>query len=109
MHLFYEVQSTSTVKQKREIKRMSVLLISLVFSAAFLLSTIYVVTSAVTVSATDVSQPVTYVVGERDTLWEIAALHIPDQMDIRKYIEDIRRINDLESSTLMVGQRLLLP
>ncbi|MGZ0041575.1 LysM peptidoglycan-binding domain-containing protein [Paenibacillus ottowii] len=44
-----------------------------------------------------------------DTLWEIAANHKPERMDIRVYIEGIVRINGLEDGGVQAGQVLKLP
>ncbi len=43
-----------------------------------------------------------------DTLWEIAAQYSND-VEIRKYIYHIRKLNDLESATIYAGQRIRLP
>ena len=62
---------------------------------------------AATVSDTGPSlQQVTVQPGE--TLWAVAQRIAPDN-DPREVIAQIRRINDLETSTLQAGQQLLLP
>ena len=43
-----------------------------------------------------------------ETLWAVAQRIAPDN-DPREVIAQIRRINDLETSTLQAGQQLLLP
>jgi hypothetical protein len=43
-----------------------------------------------------------------ESLWSVAQRIAPDN-DPREVIAQIRRINDLESSQLLVGQQLLLP
>lgn len=43
-----------------------------------------------------------------DTLWEIASENSTN-MDIRKYIYEIKKMNGLEDATIYVGQELLLP
>lgn len=117
MHLFYQVESV--VQNKRETiqklqKRASVLhklkmiILSSVIVAILLPSTIYTV-SSMSEDVRHKPQSVTYVVGDGETLWGIASRHAPAKMDIRDYIDDIRKINQLDSSMLRGGQRLELP
>jgi hypothetical protein len=47
-------------------------------------------------------------VQEGDTLWEVARRVAPDR-DPRELIAQIRRLNDLPSSSLQVGRQLVLP
>lgn len=51
----------------------------------------------------------THVVRSGDTLWEIAADHLPAGDDVRVLIEDIKRINGLSTSVIVPGQTLLIP
>lgn len=51
----------------------------------------------------------TVYITEGDTLWAIATTNLKRGSDIRKYIHDIRQLNDLETSTLYVGQQLIVP
>lgn len=43
-----------------------------------------------------------------DTLWEIASENC-SKGDIRNYISDVKRMNELETSTIYAGQCLYLP
>lgn len=43
-----------------------------------------------------------------DTLWEIAQENGGD-MDIRKYVYNIKKVNKLENATIYAGQKLYLP
>jgi LysM repeat protein len=52
-------------------------------------------------------RPMTYVVKPTDTLWSIAAAHYPG--DPREGIWELQRRNDLEGTTIVPGQRLVLP
>jgi len=52
-------------------------------------------------------KPVRYVVRPTDTLWSIAAKHYPG--DPREGIWQLQRRNHLSSTTLVPGQRLVLP
>ncbi len=44
-----------------------------------------------------------------DTLWDIAALYMPDDMDIRDAVYELQEINDLDTTALTPGQELLVP
>lgn len=48
------------------------------------------------------------VVDDGDTLWGIAA-EIADDGQVRSVMKDIERLNALDSPTLMVGQKLMIP
>ena len=52
-------------------------------------------------------KPVKYVVQPSDTLWSIATKHYPG--DPREGIWKLQRRNDLHGTTLVPGQRLVLP
>lgn len=43
-----------------------------------------------------------------DTLWDLAADHC-EKGDIRSYISEIKRLNEMENSIIYAGQSLLLP
>jgi LysM repeat protein len=51
--------------------------------------------------------PVTYVVKPSDTLWSIAAAHYAG--DPRQGVWELQRRNDLAGTTIVPGQRLILP
>ena len=55
------------------------------------------------------SQTVEYVVTHGDTLWAIAADHVPPGEDIRRLIADIRETSGIQSSVIYPGQVLLIP
>jgi LysM repeat protein len=52
-------------------------------------------------------KPVRYVVRPTDTLWSIAAKHYPG--DPREGVWRLQRRNHLQGTTLVPGERLLLP
>lgn len=63
----------------------------------------------ITSSSDRIEEKVYIDVMEGDTLWGIAAIHAPDHEDIRKYIDRIKKVNQLETSVLKIGQVLELP
>ncbi|PYE49261.1 LysM peptidoglycan-binding domain-containing protein [Paenibacillus barcinonensis] len=48
-------------------------------------------------------------VSQGETLWSISLEHKPATMDTRVYIEAIKKVNHLESTTIQTGQVLILP
>jgi LysM repeat protein len=52
-------------------------------------------------------KPVSYVVRPADTLWSIAAKHYAG--DPREGVWQLQKRNDLHGTTLVPGQRLVLP
>lgn len=50
-----------------------------------------------------------YQVRAGDTLWDIAASHYGDSVDIRRAVYDIRRANGLSQALLHPGDTLTLP
>lgn len=49
------------------------------------------------------------IVERGDTLWKIAVNYGPDSIDTRDYIDELKRFNRLESSSIFEGQILYLP
>ncbi|KPV60035.1 hypothetical protein QJ48_07725 [Paenibacillus sp. A3] len=49
------------------------------------------------------------VVTQGDTLWSIASLHAAKGQDLREYVFQIRKLNNLKNVTIHEGQKLLLP
>lgn len=50
-----------------------------------------------------------YTVSEGDTLWEIADKFCGDDTDIRDYIYEIRKANNLDSACINIGDVLIVP
>ncbi len=59
--------------------------------------------------ASDVTQYTEFQVEPGHTLWGIAQENLPDNMDIRKYVFEIARINEINNSIIHPGEILLLP
>lgn len=51
----------------------------------------------------------TYFVQYKDTLWDIAKQHTPEEMDVREYIDFMYEINEGLSPDIKCGQAILLP
>ncbi len=50
-----------------------------------------------------------YLVQRGDTLWELAGERTAPGGDVRPVVDQIRRMNELETSAITPGQTLLLP
>ncbi|OMF15302.1 hypothetical protein BK131_10500 [Paenibacillus amylolyticus] len=48
-------------------------------------------------------------VSQGETLWSISLEHKPMNMDTRIYIEAIKKVNQLQTTSIQVGQVLALP
>ena len=44
-----------------------------------------------------------------DTLWKLARKHVTEKQDIRKFIYEIREINNLETAQIYPGQTIMIP
>ena len=51
----------------------------------------------------------TVVVKSGDTLWSISQKYVPDNMDIRDYINSVSKINGVEAGELRSGMALRVP
>lgn len=51
---------------------------------------------------------VSYTVQPNDTLWSIAGENLPSDVDRRGYIEEVRFINKLNSTSLRIGQEITI-
>jgi len=60
-------------------------------------------------SATDQISYITVLVKEGDNLWNIAKETVPNNKDIRDYIQEIRKINKLDDANIKVGQLIQVP
>ena len=60
-------------------------------------------------ASTPDAAPRTYQVQTGDTLWDLAEEVTPSDVDVREVIATIKRINGLETSSLAIGQTLLIP
>ncbi|QSB13419.1 LysM peptidoglycan-binding domain-containing protein [Natronosporangium hydrolyticum] len=89
-------------------------------AAAFFLAGVLVLLAAPAVTAAAIPDPagaapapaessgVVAVVLPGDTLWSVAARHLPSH-DAPGVVAEIRRLNDLSGTTIHPGQRLRLP
>jgi hypothetical protein len=48
-------------------------------------------------------------ISEGECLWTIAQQYKAEGMDVRRYVGEIKRINQLSSDTIVSGQSLILP
>lgn len=88
--------------------RVVVLLTSVALALALLL-TVTVAARADGPALAESQNFVTHTVRSGDTLWEIAATHNEDGVDLRNYVLDIKQANGLETSVIIPGQVLQIP
>lgn len=96
-----------TVRLTRRGRALVVLLLAAVLFAAFSLGRSASQATGLSTEPTGPALEQT-VVQPGESLWSVAQRIAPDN-DPREVIAQIRRINDLESTRLVVGQQLLLP
>jgi predicted Zn-dependent protease len=102
MSTTHAARPVSTLRLTRRGRLVVFLLAMLVaLTAGFLLASGSVATE--TPEATEV-----VTVGTGDTLWDIAAER-PDDGDVLDMVGHIKELNDLDSGTLMAGQKLRVP
>jgi LysM repeat protein len=49
------------------------------------------------------------IVNSGDTLWDIASMHVSKGQNVRSYIENVKKLNGLRSSSVNAGDVLILP
>lgn len=60
-------------------------------------------------SASTPIEVTSYTVGPGDTLWGFASAITPQGGDVTQTIEELMELNDLDSSVLTAGQRIVVP
>lgn len=79
------------------------------FSFLFIMLVIIYSVGCVTSAGKDIKKEYrTVTVKPGDTLWDIASKYCGN-MDIRKYIYQIKKINNLDDAVIYAGQKLCLP
>lgn len=86
------------VNKKKFIKSILVIL--------FILITFILIISSNFKNKEVISTECDYVVSKGETLWNIAAKYKQDNQDIRDYIYQIRKINNMETATIYEGQAI---
>ena len=79
----------------------------------FIISFICIFSNSVAYSSAEVQLKEIYV-GNGETLWSIAREELNNNLyysnkDVREVISNIKKINNLSSSTLQIGQKLAIP
>lgn len=64
--------------------------------------------SVIAAAGNEKTESCTVTVMPGDTLWDIAQANAGDK-DIRKYVYEIKKINQLDNATIYAGQTLHLP
>jgi Tfp pilus assembly protein FimV len=72
-------------------------------------SIVFLLISGRVEASTPALEPVTHQVASGDTLWAIASDLAGPEDDVRRIVAEIKRLNQMESSSLTVGQSLRIP
>lgn len=80
----------------------------LIFITVFAISGI-VIAKEQSVTSEDETAHVEITVKEGDTLWNIAKPYYDGKSDYRKFIYEIRKLNDLEEGVIYPGQVIIIP
>ena len=59
-------------------------------------------------SASDTRYYTSITIEKDDTLWSIASLYAPEGVDTGRYVNDIRRVNNLHNDTITAGCSLII-
>ncbi len=92
-------------KYKLHNKRRFIIAICIILSV--IISTTLLVTRRPEGKADEIYKEI--IIHPGDTLWDIAIEHFDGSYDVRKVIYDIKKLNDMSSSELSVGQIVKLP
>ncbi|MBT1176163.1 LysM peptidoglycan-binding domain-containing protein [Bifidobacterium callimiconis] len=55
------------------------------------------------------TEVVSYTVAPGDTLWSYASRITPEGDDVSETVEELKQLNHLQTSSLQVGQRIMVP
>lgn len=96
---------------KKRLKRK--ILITILFILVGIVGVLFILGNKPTLSHTEVNYK-TIFVSYGETLWEIASLETKNNnyylgKDVRYVINDIKKVNSLETSSLSVEQELIIP
>ena len=60
-------------------------------------------------AGSDVMETITVEVHDGDTLWDLAKTYGPKNMDCRRLVYEIQKINGVNASSLVAGQSIEIP
>ncbi len=86
-------------------KRRFIIALAIIIS---IVSSIFLVATTKTEGYAEVSYK-EHVISNGDTLWDIVCETYGNNIDIRKKVSAVKKVNEMKTSELFVGQVLLLP
>lgn len=95
---------TSAMRSNRRGKVMAVIV-----AAALAWGGFAMLTAEPARSDTGATQVVSYIVRPGDTLWSYASSVTPAGQDVSETVDELIALNNLESGSLRVGQRIIVP
>ncbi|MDO5396813.1 MAG: LysM peptidoglycan-binding domain-containing protein [bacterium] len=90
-------------EKKKNSRKLRCLAFLIIFAAALC---IFIASAA---NATKVSDTKTYVVSTGDTLWSIAEYCNTESRDLRRIMDDIMKLNNMNSAKLCIGDKITVP
>jgi hypothetical protein len=109
--MYYNDGEVYFMKSKRYVivdsKRFFLFMTFLITIIALVMFSIMSMTGAY--SAASVENFEEYWIKQGDTLWEIADKYAPEGYDTRKFIYEIKEHNEMETSMIFQGEKLLIP
>jgi len=103
------MESANSIKLKGE-----VLMLKLFSRYKYILSLAIIISSLIMIYTKNLEEnnvnykEINYTVQSGDTLWKIAGENVPKNLDRRVYMDEVRRLNNMESSNLQIGQELII-
>ena len=84
----------------------------IIFKVVFILlvmSAFSKINGAINASGSSENVYETVTVQHGETIWRIAERNMDDYKDIRKFIYEIKKLNNVSADTLTAGQKLMIP
>ena len=79
-----------------------------IFTLIFITIIAFMCLSSITNKDEVISSQIQYTVSKCERLWDIAEQYKRPDQDIREYIYEIRKLNNMENSTIYEGQEIII-
>ena len=99
-------------RRRRQALRRRTSLAALICIAVIIASLSAVIVEAADIKSSELKSETRYytiiTIDMDDTLWSIASLYAPEGVDTSRYVNDIRRVNNLHNDTITAGCSLII-
>lgn len=107
-HLYHDADHNRTSFLNKRKDLMIALAVSILIFTSFIYRGLVDTASSISYLSNETSiQQV--VVTKGDTLWAIASMYAPQHIELRLYMNEVKRLNQLQTAILYEGQILKLP